>query len=76
MPITRLIRRFPPDTNYIPPEEDHTWSMREYWAAFTPVKQQHLCGRKHWYLSMIGRHPERRDRGQPVNHLDRYPRIR
>ncbi|KKA22167.1 hypothetical protein T310_3804 [Rasamsonia emersonii CBS 393.64] len=55
---------FPPDVNYIPPDIDRSWQEREFWEAFTPVRQQHLRGRKHWYLNLLGRHPERSERGQ------------
>ncbi|KAL1979667.1 hypothetical protein VTN96DRAFT_5394 [Rasamsonia emersonii] len=63
---------FPPDVNYIPPDIDRSWQEREFWEAFTPVRQQHLRGRKHWYLNLLGRHPERSERGVVRALIDPY----
>ncbi|KAL4946281.1 hypothetical protein BDV06DRAFT_218610 [Aspergillus oleicola] len=35
----------------------------DYLGSLIPIRKEHLQGRKHWYLSLIGRHPQRTEPG-------------
>lgn len=40
---------------------------REYSDKFADARERHVGNRKVWFLDLIGRHPDRRERGKVLN---------
>ncbi|KAL4781531.1 hypothetical protein BJX76DRAFT_335223 [Aspergillus varians] len=62
---------FPPGTSISTTGVTDT-RILEYREKFSQVKKKHLQGRDHWYLNLIGRHPERTEPGVVRALVDPY----
>lgn len=62
--LADLIVRIPPGVK-VPQLDPSTLAapMVEYREKYGEAKKRHLGDRKHWYLNLVGRSPERRERG-------------
>ncbi|CZR67880.1 uncharacterized protein PAC_17779 [Phialocephala subalpina] len=54
----------PPDVKLPPPDLSTLPApLVEYKQKYTAAKKRHLGDRSHWYLNLLGRHPERQEPG-------------
>ncbi|KAI9928466.1 hypothetical protein ASPWEDRAFT_170538 [Aspergillus wentii DTO 134E9] len=62
---------FPPGVN-MPSNGPISPQLKEFREIFGAEKKRHLQGEKYWYLNIIGRHPERTEKGVIRALIDPY----